>query len=54
MTFFQALFIVAPVAILIGLAALKFRTDARLLEDGWRYDVVHVDGCTPKKVWFKP
>ena len=48
------LFIGMPVVILVGIGVWRSRARERLERDGWRRSVVHTDGCTPKRVWYKP
>ena len=43
-----------PVAALIGVVIWSALDVEQLERDGWRCDVVHIDGCTPKRVWYKP
>ena len=50
----ELLFIGLFIVILIGIGVWKHLSVERLRRDGWRCDVVHVDGCTPKRVWYKP
>ena len=50
----ELLFIGLPVVILIGIGVWRSFAVERLERDGWQCHVVHVDGCTPKRVWYKP
>ena len=50
----ELLFIGLPIALLVGLGVSRSLTVERLERDRWRCEVVHIDGCTPKRVWYKP
>ena len=43
-----------PIVISIGVGVSKHLAVERLKRDGWRCEGVHIDGCTPKRVWYKP